>query len=107
MEFFTTDLDGLTEINPTKARRREILQSVLEDCDADYPEVYLTIRNGPVIGYRQDGCLLWEEAGVVVRILPRVDLKEAQQAWSRAITGNWPALEALPWRDMKEQEDSP
>jgi hypothetical protein len=98
MEFFTTDLDGMTLINPPEEERRAILRSVLDDPDADYPEVYLTTDDGDVIGYRSGGVLFQEEDGEIVRIIPDVDLDTAARAWDCLAGGNADGLDSLPWQ---------
>lgn len=75
-----------------------LLQSVLLDEDADFPEVYLTGKLGIVIGYRADGCLLWEEDGEVTRVVPHADLESAMRAWNMLIAGDQDGLESLDWR---------
>lgn len=97
MEFFTTDLNGITLINPGESERRAVLQSVLEEPEADYPEVYLTVRDGPVIGYRPGGTLFMEEDGEIVRIIRGADLDAACRVWNLLVAGDNDALEALPW----------
>lgn len=99
MQFFTTDADGLTLVDPGEAQRRRILETVEEDADADYPEVYLTFADGLVLGYRQGGYLSWEESGELVRVAGPVNLQTAIKAWNYAVCGDLASLRALPWRE--------
>jgi hypothetical protein len=104
MDFFTTDLDGITLMVPGPVDRREILLSVQQESDADYPEVYLNARNGIVIGYRAGGILLWEEAGRVTRTASGIDLNKAAEAWTWLVEGELSHLEALPWEVEERPE---
>lgn len=98
MGFFTTDLDGVTLINPSEEERRGILRSVLDDPDADYPEVYLTTDDGEVIGYRSGSVLFQEEDGEIVRVIRDADIDTAARAWTMLAAGNAEALDSLPWQ---------
>ncbi len=99
MQYFTTDLDGVTMVDPPAGVRRQILASVDKEEEADYPEVFLTVPSMVVLAYRRGGYLLWENEGEVVRSMAGVGLDRAEEAWSLAVEGNLDALEALPWRD--------
>ncbi|MEX0325358.1 MAG: hypothetical protein AB3N33_04645 [Puniceicoccaceae bacterium] len=98
MEFFTTDLDGVTRMVPAAAERRRILDSVEDALEADYPEVYLTSSTGIVLGYRRGCILVWEEAGEVIRTLAGVPPDRAAEAWTFLAEGDLEALQALPWK---------
>ena len=102
MEFFTTDLDGLTLINPSREDRRRILESVQKDPDADYPEVYLTTEDGTVIGYRTGGVLFQEEDGEISRIITDASVDAAEKVWTALATGREDALEDLPWDYLED-----
>lgn len=102
MDFFTTDLDGVTLINPDEDARRAILESVGAETDADYPEVYLTSGDGVVLGYRTGGVLFQEEEGEIVRLIRGVDIGMAARAWSMLAAGDEEALEGLPWTDPED-----
>lgn len=102
MEFFTTDLNGLTLINPDREDRRRILESVLEDPEADYPEVYLTTEAGTVIGFRTSGVLFQEEEGEITRILPNCSIEAAEKVWTALTSGREEALDELPWHYIED-----
>ncbi|NDV61412.1 hypothetical protein G0Q06_03005 [Puniceicoccales bacterium CK1056] len=102
MEFFTTDLNGLTLINPEREDRRHILESVLQDPDADYPEVYLTTDVGIVIGYRTGGVLFQEEDGEITRLIADCSLDAAEKVWTALATGREEALDELPWTYLED-----
>jgi hypothetical protein len=97
MEFFMTDLNGLTLINPSREDRLQILKSVAEEPDSDYPEVYLTTNEGTVIGYRTGGVLFQEEDGEIVRIITDASVDAAEKVWTALATGREEALDELPW----------
>lgn len=98
MEYFTTDLEGLTLLNPTEAQLRAVLQSVMDDPEADYPEVYLTTAAGEVMGFGAHGLLFQEEDGEIVRVIRGVGLEDALHAWQALAGGQLETLEALPWK---------
>jgi hypothetical protein len=102
MDFFTTDLDGVTLINPPEEERRAILRSVLDDEDADYPEVYLTTDDGDVIGYRAGEVLFQEEDGEIIRMIREADVDLAARAWSWLAAGNTDGLDSLPWQPAED-----
>ncbi|MEX0332543.1 MAG: hypothetical protein AB3N64_14095 [Puniceicoccaceae bacterium] len=101
MEFFTTDLDGVTRMEPGAVDRLDILTSVEEAVEADYPEVYLTSGKGIVLGYRRGGILLWEEEGQVLRTLGGISPAKAAEAWTLLAGGEVEALQALPWKPWR------
>ena len=105
MEYFTTDLDGVTRMAPGSLERRKILQSVQDAADADYPEVYLNTRKGIVLGYRAGGILLWEQVGLVTRTASGIDLNKATEAWTWLVEGDMSALESLPWTEVEVREE--
>ena len=49
MDFFTTDVYGLTHLSPGSVERERILASVAMESDADYPEVYRFLDESPVL----------------------------------------------------------
>ena len=97
MQFFTTDVDGMTLVDPERADRREVLDSVREDPESAFPEVYLTLSDGRVLGYRAGGTLFEEEEGEVIRMVRDVDVESAENAWEAFINGDHDKLDALPW----------
>ncbi len=102
MKFFSTDPHGTTIVEPTADQRRMVLQSVLDEADqADFPEAYLSGANGIVIGYRCDGCLLWEESGTITRYLPGVDVDGAMSAWNLLVERNWNQLDSMDWKSIQ------
>ena len=102
MEFFTTDSSGVTLVNPGPRERRQVLESVLEDPDADYPEVFLTMEGGDVLAYRSGGVLVWERDGEVIATLAGMDLAAACAAWDWLVAGELDKLRSLPWRMVEE-----
>ncbi|MFO7725976.1 MAG: hypothetical protein R6V45_10540 [Oceanipulchritudo sp.] len=98
MPYFTTDLDGVTLIAPDAKARRDVIDTVAEAADADYPEVYLTLDDGRVLGYRLGGTLFQEEDGEVTRIVPNASPETVAQAWTWFVDGCEDALEGLSWQ---------
>jgi hypothetical protein len=97
MEFFTTDVEGVTLMNPGSHERLAVLQSVHEDPDADYPEAFLSGAGGIVLGYRAGGILSWEEEGEVRRFVKDITMEAAASAWTSLADGDTAALEQLDW----------
>ena len=91
-------------MNPGRALRQEILSSVDQPGEADYPEVFLTSANGIVLGYRSGGILIWEEEGEVRKSLPGIDLEAAAGAWSALAENDLGTLEKLPWHPIGAPE---
>jgi hypothetical protein len=105
MKYFTTDLYGVTLVDPDADQRFDVLETSEESMGEDYPDVYLTVVGAePVLGYRKGGYLLWEEGGEVTRCLGQVDTREAARIWSLLVHGEVAALEKLPW-EMADAED--
>lgn len=98
MSYFTTDLDGVTLIAPDAEARREVIEMVAGATEADYPEVYLTLDDGRVLGYRLGGVLFQEEDGDVTRFVRNASPETVAQAWTWLIEGSGEALESLPWQ---------
>ena len=97
MPYFTTDLDGVTLIAPDAEARREVIEMAVRAEEADYPEVYLTLDDGRVLGYRLGGTLFQEEEGEMTRFVRKVSPEMVAQAWTWLIEGQDEALENLPW----------
>ena len=104
MQFFTTDLNGITLVNPDPVARREVLRSVAGQESADFPEVYLSVDKGPVLGYRAGGILVWEEGGEVRRLLREVDVATATNIWDRAINDPSDAMPDLDWVELPVED---
>lgn len=102
MKFFTTDVAGITLVNPNSSQRREVLQSLEDGIDADYPEVFLNLDSGVVLGYRSGGFLAWEEDGEVTRYLQAVSPEKAEQIWDWLVSGELEEIEALQWQEIEE-----
>ena len=104
MDFFTTDIDGVTHMSPGPVERRDILASVADARDAAHPEVFLTTRDGTAMGYRSGGILTWEEQGRVRQTLKDVDLNRAAEVWSWLVKGDKGALASLPWESIANED---
>lgn len=105
MRYFTTDLYGVTLVDPDADQRLDVLEASEESMGEDYPDVYVTVVGvQPVLGYRKGGYLLWEEDGEVTRYLSHVDTGEASRIWSLLVNGELAALKELPWQ-MTGSED--
>ncbi len=102
MKFFTTDVEGITLVNPDPAQRREVLESLEDAINAEYPEVFLNLDSGIVLGYRSGGYMAWEEDGEVLRYLEGVDLDRAEQIWNWLLDNNQRAIDALTWQAIED-----
>ena len=102
MKFFTTDPYGITLVEPSAEQREAVLRSVIEDPEPeDFPEAYLSGPGGVVVGYRSDGCLLYEAAGTVVRYRPHTDVQTAMAAWNLLIRADWNGLDKMNWKSIE------
>ena len=104
MKYFTTDQEGITLVDPSSDERLRLLESVSIDTSADFPEVFLTRNDGNVLGYRSDGCLFWEEAGVVSKFIPNTDVQKAMCAWDLLINNGKAGLNSLDWMIIEVTE---
>ncbi|MEX0323850.1 MAG: hypothetical protein AB3N63_16945 [Puniceicoccaceae bacterium] len=102
MQYFTTDIAGITLMNPDPSQRRDVLKSLEDGIDADYPEVFLNIDSGIVLGYRSGGFLAWEEEGEVTRYLEGISVEMAEQIWNWLIDDNQSGMESLDWQDIED-----
>jgi len=98
MDFFTTDLNGVTLIEPEEVDRSGILKTV-EDSHDDYPEVYLTHQSGTVVSYRRGGFLIREDQGEVSGIISSGSMDLAKSAWDYLSKGDIAGLDSLPWEE--------
>jgi len=104
MKYFTTDQEGITLVDPNSDERLRLLESVLIETFADFPEVFLTGSDGNVLGYRSDGCLFWEVAGVVSKFIPNTDVQKAMCAWDLLINNGKAGLNSLCWLEIEATE---
>jgi len=102
MDYFTTDIDGLTLINPSEEEIRGILEAAEASPDADYPEAYLTNAGEEVIGYRAGGTLFIEEGGEIVRIIRGVSITSALRAWLSFAKDGVESIRSLPWERIPD-----
>ncbi|MBN1403668.1 MAG: hypothetical protein JW942_04280 [Opitutales bacterium] len=102
MSYHTTDSNGISELNPTPMRMREILGSVLEDSDsADYPDAWLT--HGPsgwTLTYASNKVLTLENADrddMPSRCMRNVPLNRALELWMLLAKGDTRAVLGQDW----------
>jgi len=98
--YFSTDLDGITRVRPSRSQRRRILESVESAAEADFPEVFLTAGDGSTLAYRAGGYLVWESGNQAERVLPEAGLEVAERAWDLLAEGRRDELESLPWQPL-------
>ena len=96
MKYFSTDLGGVTLIEPDASRMRQILDTVA-NCTEDYPEVFLTHSSGITISYRNGGILIREENEEVTGTLAGIHVEAALEAWQLLASNNLEELDGLPW----------
>ena len=101
MDFFTTDLNGITEMSPELEARRSILETVQKEPDEDYPDVWLNSGDGIALGYGAGEILLWEENAEIIKMLPDVAIDKAAEAWTLLAGGEYSELEKLPWQALE------
>lgn len=103
MTFYTTDRDGITEINPPPFKLKQVLQSLLEDRD-DHGEVWLTHTNSgwQATVFANGTIHLESEKGEEpVRELKGASLDTAFSVWQSLSSGEIDQLKARPWSICK------
>ncbi len=104
MSYFTTDRDGVTELNPPEKTLREILRSLDEDRD-DHAEVWLThgethwtltVFTSGAVQLHND--MLDEPT----REMLGVNFKKALELWLALARGDIAAVKRQPWSLLDE-----
>lgn len=106
MKWYSTDLDGVTEVDPDAAARRALLEEAeRHGAEAAYPEVFLGAAGWGTISYRAGGVLLWErETDGEEWVLRGCSLSEAAAVWEQLVAGDGAALERHAWESLEEPE---
>jgi hypothetical protein len=101
--YHTTDLDGISELKPNKARMRIIL-STLDKLSADaasHPDVSLVNdENGWSLSVYASGIVTFEQldaADESPRYMKNVSRNKALALWLDLAAGKLKSLNALPW----------
>lgn len=100
--YHTTDRDGITELNPTDAKLRELLDSLKEDDAGDNPEVWLThVESGWMLSAYPSGLLTLENT---IRRVPEREIANASPEktfilWKLLAAGRIEELMNEPWQE--------
>ncbi len=100
MKSYSTDLRGVTVVDPDEHQRAEILAEAAAAEEADYPEVFLSVPGVGTISYRYGGVIVWEldEGGECC--LRSCELSMAETVWTHCVRGETKALAAFPWQSL-------
>lgn len=104
MTFYTTDRDGITEINPSDLTLREILRSLQED-RSEHGEVWMTHSesNWQVTVFSNGTIHLENESlGEETRELRGTSFETALRLWKTLASGNTGKLLKEPWKFVDE-----
>lgn len=106
MKWYSTDLDGLTEVDPDAEARRALLEEAeRHGAEAAYPEVFLGAAGWGTISYRAGGVMLWErETDGEEWVLRGCSLSEASTIWEQLAAGDGAGLESWGWDRLVEPE---
>lgn len=103
--YHSTDVDGITLLNPDRAQMRALLKS-LEDPDiqeCDHPDVSLTENeSGYSISVYPGGIMTldnFDAPDVPPRYLKVKDLDDCLKIWTYLATGQLNRVLSLPWAD--------
>lgn len=101
--YHSTDMDGLTEINPSEATMREILARLdsPDAAEADHPDVSLIHdASGWTLSVFPSGvvtCENLDEEDVSPRYMSSISRSQTLQMWQQLAKGEIAALLTLPW----------
>lgn len=102
MAYNTTDLYGVTELNPTEARLEVLLQQLQEADEVEHPDVSLIHESGWSLSAYPNGTLLWENLEMPETEKPRylsaVPVEKVLEYWLCLARGQLSVLHALPWQ---------
>ncbi|WOO39835.1 hypothetical protein [Rubellicoccus peritrichatus] len=104
MIFYTTDRDGITEINPSERKLREILRSLDED-RSEHGEVWLThTESNWQATVFSNGTIHLENETLhePTRELRGTGFAKALEIWEMLSRGNTEAILKQPWNLLDE-----
>lgn len=102
MSYHTTDLHGITEINPPETLMRDILASLETDDTGDHPEVWLThLESGWCLTALPGGTLLLDNDthDDTPRRLRGLSLRQTLDLWKLLAAGHIRELLRHPWQN--------
>jgi hypothetical protein len=99
MAYHSTDVNGVTLINPDKRAMREIICSVFDADDSDYPDVSLMHESGWTLVYSDTKTLLLENAEKEdgIRFMREVSPADTLKYWVLLSQGKIKSLLSLQW----------
>lgn len=106
MKWYSTDLDGLTEVDPDAKQRRAVLwEAERHGAEAAYPEVFLGAAGVGTVSYRVGGLMIWEQETGGMELLLRVaGPGEAEPVWEAVARRDLEALGSYSWEPLAESE---
>ncbi|NBD39126.1 MAG: hypothetical protein GVY10_11210 [Verrucomicrobia bacterium] len=100
MKAYSTDLRGVTLVDPDEKERARILAEAAEAAESDYPEVFLSVPGLGTISFRYGGVMVWETEEGGECCLRGCDVEGAASIWTHCVRGENAALEALSWEQL-------
>jgi len=100
MKAYSTDLRGVTLVDPDPRQRAEIIAEAAEAEESDYPEVFLSVPGIGTISYRYGGVMVWEMEEGGECCLRGCDAESAASIWTHCVRGETAALEAMAWEQL-------
>ena len=101
--YHTTDTEGVSELNPTRKKMRELLDSLDQRGadDSDHPDVSLVHdASGWALSVYPSGVITFEnfdEADEVPRYMTGISRNEALKLWLELSRGKIQQINARPW----------
>lgn len=102
--YHSTDIDGISELNPDETRMRELIAQLdnLEYADSEHPDVSLIHDNsGWALTIYASGIVTFEnldDPDDCPRFLSKVSRDAAFELWRALARGGFEYLNARPWR---------
>jgi len=99
MAYHTTDVNGVTLINPEESALKEIICSVFDADDSDYPDVSIMHESGWMLVYADTQTLVLENQNKEdgVRFIREVTPDEVLKYWMMLADGDIDSLLELRW----------
>jgi len=100
MAYHSTDVYGITHINPDEAILRDVLEGVFDAEDVPHPDASIMHESGWILTYSRSRCLTLEHAdNENMRLLRNVLPNQALQYWYWLARGQITALLNLEWME--------
>lgn len=99
MRYYTTDRNGITELNPSTRTMQDILNAI--DCESDpaAADVWLThFESGWTLSVFADGFIELERPSEDSLCMPHANMATALRLWRLLADGQFDSLLQQPWK---------